>query len=124
MTITIKISRSSHQWVAEVPRARGFIASSPSLERLRKQIDRGLREFYPELAEAERREVLRLPRAAASVLNDLAKADRTARQAQARASLLRKRASQRLRARLGISVREVGALMGVSGGRAQQLLKN
>jgi hypothetical protein len=123
MTLTVKISRSSDQWVAEVPRARGFVASSPSLERLRKQIDRGLREFYPELADADRREVFHLPRAAASLLKDLAKADRTARKAQARASTLRKQASQRLRTRLGISVREVGALMGVSGARAQQLLK-
>jgi len=123
MTIVIKISRSDNQWVAEVPKARGFIASSPSLERLRKQVDRGLREFYPELVDAKRREVFQLPRAAASVLKDLAKADRSARRAQARAPTLRKRASQRLRSRLGISIREVGALMGVSGGRAQQLLK-
>lgn len=123
MTVTIKISRSGGQWIAEVSRARGFVASSPSLERVRKQIDRGLREFYPELADAERREVFQLPRGAQNVLKDLAKAEHTARRAQARASLLRKRASKRLRSGLGISVREVGALMGVSGGRAQQLLK-
>lgn len=123
MTITIKISRSDGQWVAEIARARGFVASSPSLERLRKQIDRGLREFYPELAGAERREIFQLPRGAKSVLKDLAKAEHMARRAQARASLLRKRASKRLRSGLGISVREVGALMGGSGARAQQLLK-
>jgi transcriptional regulator with XRE-family HTH domain len=124
MTITVKISRSSNQWVAEIPRARGFVASSPSLERLRKQVDRGLKEFFPELAKVERREVFELPREAEGVLKDLAKAEHAAQQAQERASTLRKRASRRLRSRLGISVREVGALMGVSGGRAQQLLKD
>jgi hypothetical protein len=60
MSIIVKISRSSNQWVAEVPKARGFVASSPSLERLRKQVDRGLKEFYPELAGATRREVFEL----------------------------------------------------------------
>lgn len=124
MTITVKISRSSHQWIAEIPRARGFVASSPSLERLRKQVDRGLKEFFPELAKAERREVFELPREAEGVLKDLAKAEHAAQRAQERASTLRKQASRRLRSRLGISVREVGALMGVSGGRAQQLLKD
>ena len=124
MTVTIKISRSSNQWVAEIPRARGFVASSPSLERLRKQVDRGLKEFFPELAKNDRREVFELPREAEGVLKDLAKAEYAAQRAQQRASALRKRASRRLRSRLGISVREVGALMGVSGGRAQQLLKD
>jgi hypothetical protein len=124
MTITIKICRSGSQWIAEVPRARGFVASSPSLERLRKQVDRGLREFFPELARADRREVFDLPRAAEGVLKDLAKAEHAARRAQEHVSVVRKSASRRLRSRLGISVREVGALMGVSGGRAQQLLKD
>lgn len=124
MTITVKITRSSGQWVAEVPRARGFVACSPSLERLRKQVDRGLREFYPELAAATRRELFDLPREAEIVLKDLAKAEDAARRAKARASTLRKKASRRLRTHLGISIREVGALMGVSGGRAQQLLKD
>jgi hypothetical protein len=124
MVITVRISRSSNQWVAEVPRARGFVASSPSLERLRKQVDRGLREFFPELATARRREIFDLPREAEGVLKDLAKAEHAARRAQERASTMRKSASRRLRSRLGISVREVGTLMGVSGGRAQQLLKD
>jgi transcriptional regulator with XRE-family HTH domain len=124
MTVTVRISRSSNQWIAEIPRARGFVASSPSLERLRKHVDRGLKEFFPGLAKAERREVFELPREAEGVLKDLAKAESAAQRAQQRASVLRKRASRRLRSRLGISVREVGALMGVSGGRAQQLLKD
>lgn len=124
MSIIVKISRSSNQWVAEVPKARGFAASSPSLERLRKQVDKGLKEFYPELAEATRREVFDLPNDAEVVLKGLAKAQDEARRAQARVSTMKKKVSRRLRSRLGISVREVGALMGVSGGRAQQLLKS
>ena len=102
MKITIRIARSDGQWVAEVPRARHFHANSPSLERLRKQVDFGLREFFPELASLDRREVFELPRAAEDVLRDLAKAEDVARRAQARAAML----------------------MGVSGGRAQQLLKD
>lgn len=124
MTITVKIVRSSGQWVAEIPRARGFTASSPSLERLRKQVDRGLREFFPDLATASRREIFELPHEAEIVLKDLARAEDAARRAKERASSLRKKASRRLRTRLGISIREVGALMGVSGGRAQQLLND
>jgi hypothetical protein len=124
MSIIVKISRSSNQWVAEVPKARGFVASSPSLERLRRQVDKGLKEFYPELAEATRREVFDLPSDAEVVLKGLAKAQHEARRAQARVSTMKKKVSRRLRSRLGISVREVGALMGVSGGRAQQLLKS
>ena len=124
MVVTVKIARSGTQWVAEVPRARGFIASSPSLERLRKQVDRGLKEFYPEIARGERREVFDLPDEAESILKDLALAEDAAQRAQQQVSTLKRRASRRLRSRLGISVREVGALMGVSGGRVQQLLKD
>lgn len=123
MAITVKISRSDGQWVAEVPRARGFIASSPSLERLRKQVERGLKEFYPEIARDSRREVFDLPEAEV-ILKGLAKAEDAAHRAQKQVATLKKQASQRLRSRLGISVREVGALMGVSGGRVQQLLKD
>lgn len=124
MVVVVRISRSSNQWVAEISKARGFIASSPSLERLRRQVDRGLREFYPALAGAARREIFDLPGDAERVLKGLAKAEGEARRAQDRVSLLKKKVSRRLRARLGISVREVGALMGVSGGRAQQLLND
>jgi len=124
VAITVRISRSESQWVAEIPRARGFVASSPSLERLRKQVDRGLREFFPAIARADRREIFELPREAEGVLKDLARAEDAARRAQARASSLRRQVSRRLRSRLKISVREVGALMGVSGSRAQQLLKD
>jgi predicted transcriptional regulator len=35
---------------------------------------------------------------------------------------LRRETSRRLRSHLGISIREVGDLMGISGSRAQQLL--
>jgi hypothetical protein len=90
---------------------------------LRKQVDRGLKEFYPNLASDTRREIFDLPSDAEVVLKGLAKAQYEAQRAQARVSSLKKKVSRRLRSRLGISVREVGALMGVSGGRAQQLLK-
>lgn len=122
MAITVKISRSDGQWVAEVPRARGFVASSPSLERLRKQVARGLKEFYPEVAKEVRREVFEIPEAEI-ILKDLAKAQDAAQRAQKHVASVQRQATQRLRRRLGISVREVGALMGVSGGRVQQLLK-
>jgi predicted RNase H-like HicB family nuclease len=122
MAITVRISRSDGQWVAEVPRARGFIASSSSLERLRKQVERGLKEFYPAIARESRREKFDLPEADV-ILKDLAKAEDAAQRAQKHVSVVKKQASQRLRSRLGISVREVGTLMGVSGGRVQQLLK-
>ena len=122
MAITVRISRSDGQWVAEVPRARGFVASSSSLERLRKQVERGLKEFYPSIARESRRETFDLPEAEL-LLKDLAKAEDAAQRAQRHVSALKKQTSQRLRNRLGISVREVGALMGVSGGRVQQLLK-
>ena len=91
---------------------------------MRKQVDRGLKEFYPEIARGERREVFDLPDEAESILKDLALAEDAAQRAQQQVSTLKKRASRRLRSRLGISVREVGALMGVSGGRVQQLLKD
>jgi hypothetical protein len=123
MVVTVKISRSEGQWVAEVPRARGFVASSPSLERLRKQVERGLKEFYPEISNETRREIFDLPDEAESILKALERAEDVAQRAQRHVSTMKKRASRRLRARLGISVREVGTLMGVSGGRAQQLLK-
>ena len=124
MSVTVKISRSERQWVAEVPKAVGFVATSPSLGRLRKQVDKGLAEFYPELSEEERREVFDLPSGATPVLKDLAKAERDAAKAQQRVATLKKRASRRLKTKLGISVREIGALMGVSGARVQQLLKD
>jgi hypothetical protein len=122
MTVTVKILRSDGQWVAKVPRAKGLIAWSPSLKRLRRHVDGALREFFPDLADEPRREVIDIPADTRNLLKGLAKAERDAEKATKRAATLRRQASQRLRSRLGISIREVGDLMGVSGSRAQQLL--
>jgi hypothetical protein len=122
MALTIKIVRSDGQWVATIPRAKDFVAWSPSLKRLRRHVDGGLREFFPDLADEPRREVIDLPAETRSLLKGLAKAEQQAQKATKRAAALRRQASQRLRTRLGISIREVGDLMGVSGSRAQQLL--
>jgi hypothetical protein len=122
MAVTIKIGRSDGQWVAKIPKAKGLIAWSPSLKRLRRHVDGALREFFPEIAKQPRREVIDLPAETRSLLKGLAKAEQEADKATRRASALRRQASQRLRTRLGISIREVGDLMGVSGTRAQQLL--
>ena len=122
MPVTIKIGRSDGQWVAKVPRAKGLIAWSPSLKRLRRHVEGALREFFPELADRPRREVIALPAETRSLLKGLAKAEEQAAKATKRAAALRRQASRRLRTRLGISIREVGDLMGVSGDRAQQLL--
>lgn len=122
MALTIKISRSDGQWVAEVPRAKGLVAWSPSLKRLRKHVEIALREFYPELASETRREVIDLPPDTRTLLKGLAKAERTAERANRKAAELRRRTSQRLRSKLNLSVREVGDLMGLSGSRAHQLL--
>ena len=122
MVVTVKISRSERQWVAEVPKAKGLTAWSPSLRRLRRHIDKALGEFYPELATLERREVIDLPKDTQALLKGVAKAERDAQRAAQRAAALRRQASRRLREKLHISVREVGDLMGVSGSRAQQLL--
>jgi len=69
MALTIKISRSDRQWTAEVPKAKGLVAWSPSLKRLRKHVDVALREFYPELASQERREVIAVSLASALLLS-------------------------------------------------------
>ena len=122
MAMTIKIGRSDGQWVAKIPRAKGLIAWSPSLKRLRRHVDGALREFFPELAKESRREVIELPADTRSLLKGLAKAEQQAEKATKRATALRRQTSRRLRTRLGISIREVGDLMGVSGTRAQQLL--
>jgi hypothetical protein len=122
MALTIKISRSDGQWTAVVPKAKGLLAWSPSLKRLRKHVDVALREFYPELASEERREVIDLPAETRALLKGLAKAEREAERATRKAAALRRRASQRLRSKLQLSVREVGDLMGLSGSRAHQLL--
>jgi hypothetical protein len=122
MALTIKIRRSEGQWIAKVPQAKGLIAWSPSLQRLRRHVDGALQKFFPELAGQPRREVIELPAETRHLLKGLAKAEQQALKATKRAAALRRQASQRLRSRLGISVREVGDLMGVSGTRAQQLL--
>jgi hypothetical protein len=123
MTVTVRIVRSDGQWVAKVPRAKDLFTWSPSLKRLRAYIDVGLREFYPELARQPRREIIELPRETRALLKDLARAERDATKAAKKAAALRRQTSKRLRSKLGISIREVGHLMGVSGARAQQLLE-
>lgn len=123
MSVTVKISRSEKQWVAEIPKAGGFMAWSPSLSRLRRQVDRSLKEFYPRLWKQERKEIFELPAGERALLREVLKAERDAERAHLRADALKRRATQRLRSSLGISVREVGALIGVSGARAQQLLR-
>lgn len=122
MALTIKISRSDRQWTAEVPKAKGLLAWSSSLKRLRKHVDVALREFYPDLASEERREIIDLPAQTRALLKGLAKAEKDAERAARKAAVLRRRASQRLRSKLQLSVREVGDLMGLSGSRAHQLL--
>jgi hypothetical protein len=123
MAVTIKISRSDGQWTALVPKAKGFVAWSPSLKRLRRHVDVGLREFYPELATQKRREIIDLPAGSRRLLEGLARAERQAMRAQRKVADLRQRTSCRLRAKLRISVREVGDLMGLSGARVQQLIE-
>ena len=124
MALTIKISRSDGQWTAHVPKAKGLIAWSPSLKRLRKHVDVALREFYPELANEERRELIDLPADTRALLKGLAKAERAADRAARKAATMRRQTSRRLRSKLRISVREVGDLMGLSGTRAHQLLES
>jgi hypothetical protein len=123
MIVTVKISRSDGQWVAEVPKARGLFAWSPSLARLRKQVSKALREFYPELRGHELRETFELPAKERELLRDVIHSEQRAERARLHAADVKRRASRRLRTRLGISIREVGALMGLSGARAQQLLR-
>ena len=122
MTVTIRIQRNDGQWVAKVPRAKGLTAWSPSLKRLRRHVDGALREFFPTLASKARREVIDPPADARNLLQGLTVAQQQATKASKRAATLRRQTSRKLQARLGISIREVGDLMGVSGSRAQQLL--
>jgi hypothetical protein len=123
VALTIRIERSDGQWVAEIPRAKNLVVWSPSLKRLRSHIDRALREIYPQLASETRREVIELPEGTRTLLKGLTKAEEQATKAAKRAATLRRQASRRLRTKLGLSVREVGDLMGVSGTRVQQLLR-
>lgn len=122
MVVTIRIRRSDGQWIATVPQAKDLFAWSPSLKRLRGHVDAALTEFYPRLAKKPRREVIELPAETRALLKGLAKAEQAVDRASKRAASLRRRTSRQLRTRLGISIREVGDLMGVSGSRAQQLL--
>ncbi len=124
MTITVKISRSEGQWIADVPKADGFVAWSSSLARLRTHVKEGLKRFYPALAKCRLQEVIELPAKERALLRSIVKAEQRAEDAQRQATALKRQASRRLRSRLGISIREVGVLLGVSGARAQQLLKN
>lgn len=123
MTVTIKIRRSEGQWMATVPRAKGFFAWSPSLQRVRRHVDGGLKRFFPELAKQPRREVIELPSETREMLKGLAKAEKQAERATSKAAKMRRTTTQRLRAKLGISIREVGEVLGISGSRAQQLLE-
>src|SRR5689334_23197374 len=113
MTITVKISRSGDQWIADVPKAEGLVVWSSSLARLRKHVQKGLKQFYPEFAKAEVRELIELPAKERALLRSIVKAEQRADNAQRQATALKRQASRRLRSRLGISIREVGVLLGV-----------
>jgi hypothetical protein len=80
--------------------------------------------LFSSASSREQREEFALPPRERALRKEVAKADQQVEIARKRAQDLKRRASQRLRAKLGISIREVGALLGVSGGRAQQLLKD
>lgn len=123
-SVTVKIFRSERYWIADVREAPELITWSSSLSRLRGHVREGLKLFFPELAKATLREVIELPAKERALLRSITKAERRADVAQKRATQLKRQASRQLQARLGISIREVGILLGVSGARAQQLLKN
>jgi hypothetical protein len=109
--------------VASVPRAKGFVAWSSSLERLRRHVEIGLREGYPKLAGRKLREEFALPKRVQTLLENAKDAEAEADSARRRASRLKRTATRQLRDKLGISVREIGTMLGVSGARAQQLLQ-
>lgn len=124
MAITAKIYRDEEQWTAEIPRAKGFVATARSLSQLRTAIQTGLREFYPTLAKEEIREVLELPARAKRVIEEIERASAQAERAQAKARQMKRRGAQQLRKTLGLSIRDVGSLVGISGAGVQQLLED
>ncbi|HEX2881862.1 MAG TPA: hypothetical protein VHO25_20190 [Polyangiaceae bacterium] len=120
----MKIFRGDGQWIADVPKAPELIAWSSSLARLRGHVEAGLKLLHPELAKVQLRVAIQLPPSERALLRRIEAAERRADVARRRASAIKRQASRQLQARLGISIREVGILLGVSGARAQQLLKN
>lgn len=122
MAISAKIYRDEEYWTVEIPRAKGFVASARSLSRLRTAIQTGLREFYPALAKQEIREVFELPATAKRAIREIERANAQAERAQTKARQIKRRGARQLRKTLGLSIRDVGSLVGISGAGAQQLL--
>jgi predicted RNase H-like HicB family nuclease len=113
----------SGAWIAHVPEVPGAHTYGRSLQQARRRIREALDLWVDDAAKAVLDEDIRLPRQARVAVQ-------RAKTARARAALEQQEAAKAARAaaqclaRLGLSIRDAGEVLGISHQRAQQILSS
>lgn len=109
-------------WVASVPRVRGCHTQGRSIAQARERIREALSLFVSNATRARFEEEILLPAAVRRSLEQQRRLRQTADSEQRHAQQALRSTAHRLVAKLGLSVRDAGELLGVSHQRVQQLL--
>jgi predicted RNase H-like HicB family nuclease len=111
-------------WVATVKGVAGCHSQGRSIEQTRTRIQEALELALPEGSRYTLREQLKLPSKARQLLARREAAQRRLAEDEARAQALTRDAVQTLVREMALSVRDAGALLGLSHQRVQQLAQD
>lgn len=110
-------------WVATVKGVAGCHSQGRSIEQARTRIQEALESAVPDVGRVKLREQMKLPVKAKQVLAKREAAQRRLAEDEARAQELTRRAVKTLVRDMALSVRDAGALLGLSHQRVQQLVQ-
>ena len=121
-TYTVRYERDHERWwVASVPAVKGCHTQGRTIEEARRRIREALDLFVADADTAELRDDVRLP---STVRTSILRAQRTRQRADAeqlKAITALRVTVRTLRKEFGLSVRDAGRLLGITGQRVHQL---
>jgi predicted RNase H-like HicB family nuclease len=111
----------SGHWIATVRKVAGVHTYGRTIEEARRRVREALSTAVEDAATAAFSEHIKLPRSIEQILDRAKRLRREADERQLTASKAARQAAKVLISKLGFSVRDAGALLGVSGQRVQKL---
>jgi predicted RNase H-like HicB family nuclease len=124
-TYTVEYERDeAGWWVATVKGVPGCHTQGRSIQQARRRIQEALELAVPDVRRVNLKEQMKLPGKAKQVLARREAAQRRLAEDEAKAQELTRRAVKTLVRDLDLSVRDAGALLGLSHQRVQQLIEH